>query len=273
MAIGAYTMAILVLKAGFSFWLSLPIAVLAAMLFGVIVGLPSHCACGRTTSRSPPSPWQRWCDSSPRMRAALPGATRGCSATPTTVGLLSRRLARPLGLDQREHGLQLLEQSRLALPLLLVIWLTVGIATSPSATSRARRGDGCCERSGRTRTRRGRWERTPCSTSSSRWRSRRAWERSRASSSPSTSPRSTRSISSRWSPSSPSASSSSAGWRTTGVALGAVLFWFVFGGPRFIELPDPPFTETRLASLRLAITGLLLIGLMAFRPAGDLREA
>ena len=41
MAIGAYTMAILVLEAGFSFWLSLPIAVLAAMLFGVIVGLPS----------------------------------------------------------------------------------------------------------------------------------------------------------------------------------------------------------------------------------------
>jgi branched-chain amino acid transport system permease protein len=41
MAVGAYTMAILVLKAGFSFWLSLPIAVLVAMLFGVIVGLPS----------------------------------------------------------------------------------------------------------------------------------------------------------------------------------------------------------------------------------------
>ena len=41
MAIGAYTMAILVLKAGFSFWLSLPCAVAAAMIFGVIVGLPS----------------------------------------------------------------------------------------------------------------------------------------------------------------------------------------------------------------------------------------
>ena len=41
MAVGAYTMAILVLKAGFSFWLSLPIAVLVAMLFGVIIGLPS----------------------------------------------------------------------------------------------------------------------------------------------------------------------------------------------------------------------------------------
>jgi len=53
-----------------------------------------------------------------------------------------------------------------------------------------------------------------------------------------------------------------------GVALGAILFWFVLEGTRFIELPEPPFTETRIAALRLAITGMLLIGLMAFRPQG-----
>jgi branched-chain amino acid transport system permease protein len=53
-----------------------------------------------------------------------------------------------------------------------------------------------------------------------------------------------------------------------GVAVGAVLFWFVIEGTRFIDLPDPPFSETRIAALRLAITGLLLIGLMAFRPQG-----
>ena len=53
-----------------------------------------------------------------------------------------------------------------------------------------------------------------------------------------------------------------------GVALGAILFWFVLEGTRFLELPEPPFTETRIAALRLAITGLLLIGLMAFRPQG-----
>lgn len=41
MAIGAYTMAILVLKAGFVFWLALPVAVLAAVIFGLIVGLPA----------------------------------------------------------------------------------------------------------------------------------------------------------------------------------------------------------------------------------------
>jgi branched-chain amino acid transport system permease protein len=53
-----------------------------------------------------------------------------------------------------------------------------------------------------------------------------------------------------------------------GVFVGAILFWFVLEGTRFIELPDPPVTETRIAALRLAITGLLLIGLMAFRPQG-----
>jgi branched-chain amino acid transport system permease protein len=53
-----------------------------------------------------------------------------------------------------------------------------------------------------------------------------------------------------------------------GVFVGAILFWFVIEATRFIELPDPPFTETRIAALRLAITGLLLIGLMAFRPQG-----
>jgi branched-chain amino acid transport system permease protein len=41
MAIGAYGMAILVTDTGLSFWLALPIAILLAMAFGLIVGLPS----------------------------------------------------------------------------------------------------------------------------------------------------------------------------------------------------------------------------------------
>jgi branched-chain amino acid transport system permease protein len=41
MAVGAYAMAILVVKAHWSFWLALPTAVLIAMAFGVIVGLSS----------------------------------------------------------------------------------------------------------------------------------------------------------------------------------------------------------------------------------------
>jgi branched-chain amino acid transport system permease protein len=41
MAVGGYSMAILVLEAGLSFWLALPIAVLITMGFGLLIGLPS----------------------------------------------------------------------------------------------------------------------------------------------------------------------------------------------------------------------------------------
>jgi branched-chain amino acid transport system permease protein len=41
MAVGAYTMAIITVDTGLSFWLSLPISIAAAMLFGLVVGLPS----------------------------------------------------------------------------------------------------------------------------------------------------------------------------------------------------------------------------------------
>ena len=41
MAIGAYTMAILTVNTGIGFWFSLPLSMLAAMLFGLLVGLPS----------------------------------------------------------------------------------------------------------------------------------------------------------------------------------------------------------------------------------------
>lgn len=41
MAVGGYSMAILVLEAGLSFWLALPAAVLITVAFGVLIGLPS----------------------------------------------------------------------------------------------------------------------------------------------------------------------------------------------------------------------------------------
>jgi branched-chain amino acid transport system permease protein len=41
MAVGAYAMAILVVKTGWSFWLAMPAAILVAMAFGLLVGLPS----------------------------------------------------------------------------------------------------------------------------------------------------------------------------------------------------------------------------------------
>jgi branched-chain amino acid transport system permease protein len=50
-----------------------------------------------------------------------------------------------------------------------------------------------------------------------------------------------------------------------GVAVGAVILWTVLEGLRFLELP---LSETRIAALRFLILGLVLIGLTAFRPQG-----
>jgi branched-chain amino acid transport system permease protein len=50
-----------------------------------------------------------------------------------------------------------------------------------------------------------------------------------------------------------------------GVAFGGIVLWFLLEGLRFIELP---LSETRIAALRFIIVGLILIGLMAFRPQG-----
>jgi branched-chain amino acid transport system permease protein len=41
MAVGGYSMAILVLETGLSFWLALPAAMLITMAFGVVIGLPA----------------------------------------------------------------------------------------------------------------------------------------------------------------------------------------------------------------------------------------
>jgi len=50
-----------------------------------------------------------------------------------------------------------------------------------------------------------------------------------------------------------------------GVAIGAVLLWTLLEGTRFVELP---ISEEKTAALRFAIVGAVLIGLMAFRPQG-----
>jgi branched-chain amino acid transport system permease protein len=50
-----------------------------------------------------------------------------------------------------------------------------------------------------------------------------------------------------------------------GVALGSIVLWSVLEGLRFLELP---ISETKIAALRFILLGVLLIGLMAFRPQG-----
>jgi len=50
-----------------------------------------------------------------------------------------------------------------------------------------------------------------------------------------------------------------------GVAIGAVILWTLLEGTRYVELP---ISEEKAAALRFAIVGVVLIGLMAFRPQG-----
>ena len=57
--------------------------------------------------------------------------------------------------------------------------------------------------------------------------------------------------------------------RNWAVPVGAVIFGVIFAGTRFFDFP--PFTyfgSADRAYLRLIIVGLILIGLMAFRPQG-----
>ncbi len=53
----------------------------------------------------------------------------------------------------------------------------------------------------------------------------------------------------------------------SGVALGAILLWFVLEGTRFVGLP---LSADKVAALRLLIVGLVLILVMALRPQGIL---
>jgi ABC-type branched-subunit amino acid transport system permease subunit len=57
--------------------------------------------------------------------------------------------------------------------------------------------------------------------------------------------------------------------RNWGVPVGAVVFGVIFAGTRFLDFPPLSYFDSAdRAYLRLVIIGLLLIGLIAFRPQG-----
>jgi branched-chain amino acid transport system permease protein len=265
MAVGAYTMAILVLKAGFSFWLALPIAVLVAMTFGVLVGLPSL-----------------------RLRAdyfaiatiAMAEVVRifAQNARGLTGGNLGLFCEKETCYD--ESWLDLSESiegflgnfwsdPEALFPLLLVVWATVVIATVALSY----------------------FQNTP-------WgrvlRAIREDEDAARALGKNTLLYKLQSLAIA------ALLGALAGFFLAlnlatihpldfeplvtffaygvlilgglasyrGVAIGAIILWVLLEGTRFLDLPDPPFTETRLATLRFAIVGVLLILLMAFRPQG-----
>jgi branched-chain amino acid transport system permease protein len=50
-----------------------------------------------------------------------------------------------------------------------------------------------------------------------------------------------------------------------GIAIGSIIMWTLLEGTRFIDLP---ISDEREAAVRFMIVGIVLIGLMAFRPQG-----
>ena len=269
MAVGGYTMAILVLDAHFSFWLAMPVAVLAAMVFGVIVGLPSlrlradYFAIATIAMAEV----VRLVAQNARE---ITGGNQGLFCADDDPSLCYDNTWRDLSgnmLDFIESNIW--SDPEKQLPLLIVVWITVGIATlaltyftkTPwGRVLRAVREDEDAARAVGKNTLLYKLQSLAIS----------------------------------------GALGAIAGFFLAlylatlhpidfvplvtffafsvlilgglasyrGVALGALLFWVVLEGTRFIDLPDPPFTEVRIAALRLGITGGLLIALMAFRPQG-----
>jgi branched-chain amino acid transport system permease protein len=268
MAIGAYTMAILVIKAGFSFWLSLPLAVAASMLFGVIVGLPSlrlradYFAIATIAMAEV----VRLIAQNAR---GLTGGNQGLFCDIENPSNCYPNAWNDISESMNNFFSNFWTDPPTLLPLLVVIWVTVAVSIFV-----LRRLQGTP------------WGRV--------LRAIREDEDAALALGKNTLLYKLQSLAIG------AVLGSIAGFflaldlRTVhpldfeplvtffafsvlvlgglgsyrGVAVGAVLFWFVLEGTRFIDLPDPPFTETRIAAVRLAITGLLLIGLMAFRPQG-----
>jgi len=268
MAIGAYTMAILVIKAGFSFWLALPFSVGASMLFGVIVGLPSlrlradYFAIATLAMAE----MVRLIAQNAR---GLTGGNQGLFCDLKDPSICYPNAWNDISESINNFVSNFWSDPPTLLPLLLVVWAVVGIATVALL-----------------------------------WLQRMPWGRVlRAIREDEDAAKALGKNTLAFKLQSLAIGAllgSIAGFflaldlRTVhpldfeplvtffafsvlilgglgsyrGVAVGAILFWFVLEGTRFIDLPDPPFTETRIAAVRLAITGLLLIGLMAFRPQG-----
>jgi branched-chain amino acid transport system permease protein len=268
MAIGAYTMAILVIKAGFSFWLSLPLAVGTSMLFGLLVGLPSlrlradYFAIATIAMAEVVRLFAQ-------NARELTGGNQGLFCDLDNPSNCYPNAWNDLSESINDFVSNFWSDPPTLLPLLLLIWITVGLATLAL-----------------TYLQRSPWGRV--------LRAIREDEDAAQALGKNTVAFKLQSLAIAAVLGSIGGFFLALDLRTVhpldfeplvtffafsvlilggmgsyrGVAFGAVLFWFVLEGTRFIDLPDPPFTETRIAAVRLAITGLLLIGLMAFRPQG-----
>ena len=86
MAVGAYGLAVSVVTWDLPFWVGIGVAFLAPVGLAIVLGV-RHCACARTTSRSPPSrPPRSSASSSERSRPKTSSADRTASTdTPAPI--------------------------------------------------------------------------------------------------------------------------------------------------------------------------------------------
>ena len=268
MAVGAYTMAILVLDAGMSFWLAMPIAVVVAMLFGVIVGLPSlrlradYFAIATIAMAEVIRVFAQ-------NARELTGGNQGLFCAEDDPSRCYTDEWRDVSDSMLGWLDNFITDPEKQLPLLIVAWIVVGIATLMLTYI--------------TKTP---WGRV--------LRAIREDEDAARAVGKNTVLFKLQSLAIAGSLGAVAGFILALNLATLhpvdflpivtffaysililgglasyrGVALGAILFWAVLEGTRFIDLPDPPFTEVRIAALRFAITGVLLILLMAFRPQG-----
>ena len=258
MALGAYTMGILVVEAGWSFWLALPASIVVAVLFGLLVGLPSL-----------------------RLRADYLAIATIAAAE---IVRLTARNAR--GLTGGNQGLFGFDDSWARIsetiegwlesagwsnpeslfPLLIVVWLVAISATVALAALQ-----------------RTPWGRVLRAIREDEDAARAVGKRTL--------------VYKLQSLSIAAALGAVAGWFLAlnlsflnpqafeplvtflgyavlvlaglanywGIAIGSIVFWTIQEGTRFIDLP---ISAEKEAAVRFMIVGLLLIGLMAFRPQG-----
>ena len=268
MAIGAYTMAILVLKAGFSFWLSLPLAMLASMLFGVLVGLPSlrlradYFAIATIAMAEVVRIFAQ-------NARSLTGGNQGLFCKEDDPSVCYPDAWNSISESIDDFVSNFWADPPTLLPLLIVILVVVALATvvliylqgSPwGRVQRAIREDEDAALALGKNTLSFKLQSLAIA----------ALLGSLAGFFLALDLRTVHPVDFEPLVTFFAFSVLILGGMANykGVMVGSVLFWFVLEGTRFIDLPDPPFTETRIAALRLAITGLLLIGLMAFRPQG-----
>jgi branched-chain amino acid transport system permease protein len=268
MAIGAYSMAIFVLDAGLSFWVSLPLAMLVAMLFGVLVGLPSlrlradYFAIATIAMAEMVRLFAQ-------NARGLTGGNQGLFCADDDPSNCYPNAWRDVSDSINGFVENFWSDPATLFPLLLVIWVTVGIATiallyvqrTPwGRVLRAIREDEDAARALGKNTLLFKLQSLAIAALLGA-----VGGFFLAINLATLHPIDFEPLVTFFA-FSVLVLAGLANYK--GVAVGAILFWFVIEGTRFIELPDPPFTETRIAALRLAITGLLLIGLMAFRPQG-----